>query len=118
MWSEADDERVKELCKTLDVGKLTKCPKCGMGEEGSSEMILAQFCTYKYCPFREWRLAKEPKVVPDMQPRVVDDDKGGITVALNGRELRGWSYANDAERRTKMLYAREYVEGWCDGRET
>ena len=52
----------------------------------------------------------------DNQPRVVDDDNGEITVEMDGRELRGWSYSDDAERRTKMLCAREYVEGWCDGR--
>lgn len=51
------------------------------------------------------------------QPRVTDDDKGEITVSFGGRELRGWSYASDDERRQKMLQAREYVEGWCDGRE-
>lgn len=51
-----------------------------------------------------------------MQPRVTDNDEGEITVALAGKELRGWSYKNDDERRTKMLFAREYVEGWCDGR--
>lgn len=50
-------------------------------------------------------------------PRLTDNDAGEITVALDGRELRGWSYANDAERRAKMFAAREYVEGWCDGRE-
>lgn len=50
-------------------------------------------------------------------PRVIDDDAGEITVSLNGKELRGWSYKDDGERRTKMLAAREYVEGWCDGRE-
>jgi hypothetical protein len=50
-------------------------------------------------------------------PRVVDDDKDQITVTLNGKELRGWSYASDDERRQKMLQAREYVEGWCDGRD-
>lgn len=52
-----------------------------------------------------------------MQPRVTDNDSGEITVALNGRELRGWSYKDDAERRMKMLAAHEYVEGWCDGRD-
>lgn len=52
-----------------------------------------------------------------MQPRVTDNDSGEITVALNGRELRGWSYKDDAERRMKMFAAREYVEGWCDGRD-
>jgi hypothetical protein len=120
MWTEADDERVRELCKTLDVGKLTKCPKCGMGETGSSEMILAHFCTHRYCPFREFRHAKLKAARPQIetQPRVTDDDKGDITVTFNGEELRGWSYANDNERRIKMIAAREYVEGWCDGRET
>jgi hypothetical protein len=58
-WTEQDDDRVRELCKTLDVGKLTACPKCGMGDGGASEMMLAHFCTHKYCPFREWRHAKE-----------------------------------------------------------
>lgn len=47
-------------------------------------------------------------------PRVTDNDKDGITVTLNGRELRGWSYASDNERRQKMLQAREFVEGWCE----
>lgn len=50
-------------------------------------------------------------------PRVTDDDKGSITVSRVGVELRGWSYTNDAERRQKMLQAREYIEGWCDGRD-
>jgi len=49
------------------------------------------------------------------QPRVTDDDHGSITVTLNNKELRGWSYGNDNERSTKMLCAREYVEGWCAG---
>jgi hypothetical protein len=48
---------------------------------------------------------------------LTDNDRGEITVSLDGRELRGWSYANDAERRAKMLQAREYVEGWCDSAE-
>lgn len=52
-----------------------------------------------------------------MQPRVTDNDKDEITVSLDGNELRGWSYADDGERRAKMLQAREYVEGWCGGRE-
>lgn len=55
-------------------------------------------------------------VEPDTQPRVIDFDDGEISVRLNGKELRGWSYKDDAERRIKMLCAREYVEGWCDGR--
>jgi hypothetical protein len=48
-----------------------------------------------------------------MHPKVTDNDKDEITVSLDGRELRGWSYANDGERRQKMLQAHEYVEGWC-----
>lgn len=119
MWTEADDDRVREYCKDANVGEMTCCPKCGMGSAGTNELILAHFCTHKYCPFRDWRLTKlaaEHPEVADKQPRVSDDDKGGITVTFNGKELRGWSYASDDERRTKMLAAREYVEGWCDGR--
>jgi hypothetical protein len=48
---------------------------------------------------------------------VTDNDKGEITVSLDGRELRGWSYVTRGEQREKMVRAREYVEGWCDGRE-
>ena len=47
-----------------------------------------------------------------MTPRVVDNDRDEITVTLDGREIRGWSYASEAERRTKMLAAREFCEGW------
>jgi hypothetical protein len=46
---------------------------------------------------------------------LIDNDHGEITVTLDGKEVRGWSYANDNERRTKMLSAREYTEGWYDG---
>ena len=58
-WTEADDVRIRDLCKTVDVGALTECPKCGMGSGGKSEMMLSPFCTHKYCPFREWKQAKE-----------------------------------------------------------
>jgi hypothetical protein len=51
------------------------------------------------------------------QPRVTDNDSGEISVTLDDKELRGWSYASDGERRQKMLQAREYVEGWYEGRE-
>jgi hypothetical protein len=50
-----------------------------------------------------------------INPRVTDNDNGEIAVTINGCELRGWSYKNDAERRMKMLAAREYIEGWHDG---
>lgn len=49
------------------------------------------------------------------KPRVIDNDRDEISVSLNGKELRGWNYASDDERRQKMLMAREYVEGYCDG---
>jgi len=58
-----------------------------------------------------------PQRVCMTNPRVTDNDNGEITVSLDGRELRGWGYIGDDERRTKMLAAREYVEGWCDGRD-
>ncbi len=51
-----------------------------------------------------------------MTPRVTDNDKGEIIVTLEGKELRGWEYHSDTERRQKMLMAREYVEGWHDCR--
>jgi hypothetical protein len=52
-----------------------------------------------------------------MNPRVTDDDKSEITVSFNGKEIRGWSYKDEAERRMKMLAAHEYVEGWCNMRD-
>ena len=45
-------------------------------------------------------------------PRVADNDRDEITVTLDGREIRGWSYESEAERRAKMLAAREFCEGW------
>lgn len=48
-------------------------------------------------------------------PRLTDNDNGEITVTLEGKELRGWSYTNDGERRIKMVAAREFVEGWLSG---
>jgi len=47
-------------------------------------------------------------------PRVTDNDKDEITVALDGKELRAWSYLNEDQRCWKMILAREYVEGWYD----
>lgn len=51
-----------------------------------------------------------------LRPSVIDFDDGGISVRLDGKDLRVWEYRDEAERRVKMLCAREYVEGWCDGR--
>lgn len=50
-----------------------------------------------------------------MNLRVKDNDKDEITVMDGDKEVRGWSYANDQERRVKMLCAREFVEGWYQG---
>lgn len=47
-----------------------------------------------------------------MTPKVTDNDAGEITVEIFGKEVRGWSYKDGAERRTKMLAAHEYAEGW------
>lgn len=47
--------------------------------------------------------------------RVKDNDKDEITVMDGDKEVRGWSYANEQERRVKILCAREYVEGWHQG---
>lgn len=58
-WTEEDDNRIREQCKGLDVGRLTQCPKCAMGEGGISELMLANFCQHKYCPFREWTAQKK-----------------------------------------------------------
>jgi hypothetical protein len=45
-------------------------------------------------------------------PRISDNDRDEITATLDGKELRGWSYENDAERRVKMRAAHEFAEGW------
>ena len=52
-----------------------------------------------------------------MTPRVTDNDRDEITVTLDGKEIRGWSYADEAERRVKMRAAREFVEGWLQATE-
>ena len=48
-------------------------------------------------------------------PRVVDNDSDEITVTLDGKEIRGWSYECDIERCWKMRMAREFCEGWFQG---
>lgn len=47
-----------------------------------------------------------------VQPRVKDNDINEITVTLEGKEIRGWSYRDETERRIKMKCAHEFVEGW------
>jgi hypothetical protein len=44
--------------------------------------------------------------------RVVDNDRDEISVMDGDKEVRGWSYSNDTERRVKMLCAHEFVEGY------
>lgn len=48
-------------------------------------------------------------------PRVTDNDRNEITVTLDGKEIRGWSYEDEAEWRWKIRMAREFVEGWYCG---
>jgi hypothetical protein len=50
-----------------------------------------------------------------MNPRVTDNDRDEITITMDGKELRGWSYSSEQERRVKMLCAREFVEGFGTG---
>lgn len=45
-------------------------------------------------------------------PKVIDNDIDEITAVLDGKEIRGWSYSNEAERRVKIKAAREFCEGW------
>ena len=54
---------------------------------------------------------------PLQRPRVLDNDRGSVLIYWEGRQVRGYSYQNDEQRRLKMMYAREYIEGWCDGKD-
>lgn len=45
-------------------------------------------------------------------PKVQDNDRDEILAVFDGIFIRGWSYSNEAERRVKMLCAREFCEGW------
>jgi hypothetical protein len=49
-------------------------------------------------------------------PRITDNDVGEITATVGGKEIRGWSYKDDAERRIKMLMAHEFAEGYFQAR--
>ena len=49
--------------------------------------------------------------------RIIDDDAGEITAALNGKEIRGWSYKTRGEQREKMQMAHEFAEGWFQATE-
>jgi hypothetical protein len=119
-WSEQDDNRVRELCKTIDVGKLTSCPKCGMGQE-RGEMMLVNFCTHKYCPFRDWRHAREAEDLAERQkgiPRRIDclrhtPAEKAITEAMYAVEHAGASTAlSDAV--TLLAKARDRVADHVD----
>lgn len=47
---------------------------------------------------------------------IKDNDNGEISALVFGREIRGWSYKDEAEQRTKMLAAHEFAEGWFQAR--
>lgn len=44
--------------------------------------------------------------------KVTDNDADEISVTDEGLNIRSWTYGTEAERRTKMLCAREFVEGY------
>lgn len=44
--------------------------------------------------------------------KIVDNDKDEVTVMDGDEQIRGWSYADESERRVKMMCAHEFVEGW------
>jgi hypothetical protein len=50
--------------------------------------------------------------------KLTDDDKSKVMITREDtdgiRLVRLWTYANDTERRAKMLQAHEYLEGWHD----
>lgn len=50
-----------------------------------------------------------------MDLRVKDNNEGEIAVMNGDKEVRGWSYTSDIERRVKMLCARDFVEGYYQG---
>jgi hypothetical protein len=47
--------------------------------------------------------------------KVVDNDKDEITVMDGDKEVRGWGYEDELQRRIKIGFAREFVEGWHHG---
>jgi hypothetical protein len=47
-----------------------------------------------------------------MDTKLTDNDRDEIRFAVNGEEVRSWSYKDDAERRMKMQMAHEFAEGW------
>jgi len=51
------------------------------------------------------------------RPRVTDNGRGAVIVTFDGRQIRAWSYQSDDARRLKMMYAREFIEGWIEGRD-
>lgn len=55
---------------------------------------------------------KRLKTLENLCPRISDNDGGEITATLEGKEIRGWSYANAAEQSLKMQCAHEFAEGW------
>ena len=53
--------------------------------------------------------------VPLDRPKLFDNDRGSILIYFRNEQIRGWSYQSPDERRKKMGYAREYIEGWIEG---
>lgn len=50
-----------------------------------------------------------------MDLKVKDNGKDEVAVMDGEKEVRGWSYADEHERRIKIGFAREFIEGWYQG---
>jgi len=115
-WVWANDRALK----MIDKARAALSSTDGRSSAGLCDIDITNHHNALKCPYCNPRGLKfaDPHIPVecDNTPRLTDNDEGEITVALAGKELRGWSYASDDERRAKMLAAREYVEGFCDGR--
>lgn len=67
---------------------------------------MAHICKCKSCGHE----MDAPAPVTDL--RVKDNDRDEISVTLDGKEIRAWSYSHQQEQFWKMQMAREFVEGW------
>jgi len=52
------------------------------------------------------------------QPRVIDNGRGAVLVVLDGRQVRGWSYQSDAERRIRWASRVSMSKAGWTGRST
>jgi hypothetical protein len=55
---------------------------------------------------------RKPMADKRQYPTIIDNDVDEITAEMDGKEIRGWSYANQTEQGVKMRMAHEFAEGW------